>query len=190
MDAMHLLIHRNSQAQLGEPGPSDEVLQRMFRAATRAPDHGRLQPWRFLLVRGAARQQLGELFARGLAARRPEATPEEITRIRNAPGRAPLVIVAIARPQPHPKVPRAEQLLAAGCATHGLLLASQALGFGAIWRTGDPASDPVVAEGLGLTADEEIIGFVYVGTPTGPGKPVPEAEAGAMVSEWRGDGTT
>lgn len=184
MDAMHLLINRNSQALLTEPAPGDEALTQMFRAAQRAPDHGRLQPWRFLRVRGAARTRLGELFARGLSTRKPEATAEEIGRARNAPSRAPLVVVAIARPQPHPKVPRGEQLLAAGCATHGLLLATQALGFGAIWRTGDFARDPLVAEGLGLAEEEEIIGFVYVGTPAGPGKPVPTTDA--LVTEWDG----
>jgi nitroreductase len=183
MDALTLLTTRNSQSLLTQPAPDSDALEQMFRAALRAPDHGRLQPWRFLLVQGDARDRLGELFAEALLARKPDAGADEIAKARKAPLRAPLLIVTIAQLREH-KVPRIEQLLATGCAAHGLLLAAHALGYGAIWRTGDNSSDPRVRQGLELAANEEIVGFIYVGTPSGRAKTLPEVRTETFVRNW------
>jgi nitroreductase len=184
MDALTLLQHRNSATQLEAPGPGPEDIAQMIRCALRAPDHGRLQPTRFLLVEGDSRQRLGQLFADALRARKPSATEDEIRKSLQAPQRAPLLVVVIARPQPHPKVPILEQQLAAGCAAHGLLLAAQALGFGAIWRTGDHARDPLIKAGLGLGTDEEIIGYIYIGTPAAAPKPLPRLDPADFIQHW------
>ncbi len=167
MEALDALLTRVSHARLSDPAPSPEQLDRLFRVALRAPDHGQLRPWRFILVEGEGRRALGDLYARALASRQPDAAEEALAKARNMPLRAPLLVVAVACLQDHPKVPHAEQLLAAGCAAHGLVLGAYAQGLGAMWRTGEMATDPVVHAGLGLGEQERIIGFVYLGTPMG-----------------------
>ncbi len=185
MDALTLLTTRTSQPLLTEPAPDATALATMFAAAARAPDHGRLRPWRFLCVRGDGRAQLGELLLQALLRRDPQASQEKRDKALKGPARAPLVIVAIARVQPHPKVPANEQLLTAGCAVHGLLLAAHALGFGAMWRTGDPSYDGELAQALGLQPNESVIGLVYVGTPAAI-KPAPAIDTSDLVSDWPG----
>lgn len=184
MDAMTLLNHRNSEPKLSKPGPDREALLQILAAAARAPDHGRLRPWRFLLIEGKARYRLGELFAGALRARQPNATAEEAKKAAEAPLRAPIVIAVVARLQDHPKVPRIEQLLSAGCAAHGILLAAQALGFGAIWRTGDNCYDANVKAGLGLSEGEEIVGYMYVGSALGVPKPLPDIRVEELLKVW------
>ena len=184
MDAMTLLNHRNSEPKLSKPGPDRVALLEILAAAARAPDHGRLRPWRFLLIEGKARYRLGELFVDALRKRRPEASPEEIKKNEEAPLRAPIVVAVIARLQDHPKVPKIEQLLSAGCAAHGILLAAQALGYGAIWRTGENCYDANVKAGLGLNDGEEIVGYMYVGSAIGVPKPLPEIHVEEFLEVW------
>ncbi|TWI51001.1 nitroreductase [Pseudomonas duriflava] len=184
MDALDVLLNRVSIARLVEPAPRAEQLDTLFAAAMRAPDHKQLRPWRFLTIQGEARQQLGELFVSALLARNPQAAPEAVTKARAMPLRAPLLVVAIACAQEHPKVPVQEQVLAAGCAVHGMLLAAYAMGLGAIWRSGDLVHDPVVMSGLGIADHEEIIGFVYLGTPEiAPRKPS-AVDLSRFVTAW------
>lgn len=144
MEALDALLTRVSHARLSDPAPSPEQLDRLFRVALRAPDHGQLRPWRFIVVEGEGRRALGDLYARALASRQPDAAEEALAKARNMPLRAPLLVVAVACLQDHPKVPHGEQLLAAGCAAHGLVLGAYAQGLGAMWRTGEMATDPVV----------------------------------------------
>ncbi|MDB6061042.1 MAG: nitroreductase [Verrucomicrobiaceae bacterium] len=184
MDALTLLNNRNSEPRLTKPAPDREILNRILLASLRAPDHGRLRPWRYLLIEGKARQKLGDLFADALLARKADASEDEVKKNRDAPLRAPLVIAVVAKLQDHPKVPRVEQLLTAGCAAYGILLAAQASGFGAIWRTGDNCYDEHVKTGLGLSADEQLIAYIYLGTPEGLTKPSPEVHLDEFVSAW------
>ncbi|RYZ80091.1 MAG: hypothetical protein EOO68_37895 [Moraxellaceae bacterium] len=100
------------------------------------------------------------------------------------PFRAPMIIVAIAKCQDHPKVPRHEQVLACGAATQNMLNALFALGYGAIWRTGDLAYDEHVKQSLGLEALEEVIGFIYVGTPAKDIPPPPDVDAESIFAVW------
>ncbi len=186
MDALDLLLNRVSVTRLCEPAPAADQLDLLFRAALRAPDHGQLHPWRFLTVEGDARGRLGELFADALQARQTSASDEALQKARNMPLRAPMLIVVIASPKAHPKVPESEQLLAAGCAAHGLLLAAHAQGIGAVWRTGEFAYDPYVLRGLGLAEQEHLLGFLYLGTPEGRIRSAPLLEPKAFVSGWNG----
>lgn len=185
MDAMTLLSTRHSVSKLAEPGPDRAALERMIGAALRAPDHGHIRPWRFLVIAGAARQKLGDLFLRALLQRKPDATAEEQEKTRQAPLRAPLMVAVIARLREHPKVPQVEQLLSAGCAAHAIVLAAHALGFGAIWRTGENSYDATVKAGLGLAQGEEIVGYIYLGTPASPLKLPAALAVEDYVSEWR-----
>lgn len=184
MDALTLLTQRNSEPKLTLPGPDREPLQKIIQAGLRAPDHGRLHPWRFLIIETKGRYRLGELFVEALKLRKPQASEEEIKKNAEAPLRAPLIIAVIARQIDNPKVPKIEQLLSAGCAAHGILLAAQALGFGAIWRTGDNSYDAHVNAGLGLTDDELLVGYIYIGTPVGVAKPLATIAVDEFVKTW------
>lgn len=185
MDALESLLTRVSVGRLVEPVPSADQLDVLFRAALRAPDHAQLRPWRFLTVAGEARARLGELFAKALA-ENPDAPQAALDKARSAPLRAPLLVVAIASPKGHPKVPLGEQLLSAGCAAHGLLQAAHALGLGAIWRTGELAYHPSVMRGLGLSEGEQIVGFLYLGTPEGARRQALALDPAEFVSAWNG----
>ena len=186
MEALDLLLTRVSVTRLTDPAPTPAQLDVMFRAALRAPDHGQLRPWRFLTVQGEARDRLGQLMAESLRVRSPEASEDALLKARKMPLRAPLLVVVIARVQPHPKVPGSEQVLAVSCAAHGLLLAAHDQGLGAVWRTGDFAYDSYLTKALGLTGDEQILGFIYVGTPEGTLRTPPVMEPQQFVTEWSG----
>jgi nitroreductase len=187
VDALALLHRRSSVPahELDDPAPDDQALDAILRAGVSAPDHGGLQPWRFLIVRGTARERLGDLFARAARQRRPETTAEELERIRAKPLRAPMILVVAARIDPdNPKVPESEQLLSAGAAAQQMSLAAQALGFGAIWLTGAHAHCAHVAEGLGLDFDDRIVAFLHVGTPRGARGERERPDPARFTSEW------
>jgi nitroreductase len=181
MDALDALLNRVSAPRLIAPAPDSAQREVLFRAAMRAPDHGQLRPWRFLTVEGAALAQLGELFVQALP---DDASPEAVTKARAMPLRAPLLVVVIARVQAGSKVPAQEQVLAAGCAAHGILLAAHAQGVGAVWRTGDMAYNRQVAAGLGLSADEQIVAYLYLGTPERELRAVPRLQVSDFVRAW------
>ncbi|QXI37152.1 NAD(P)H nitroreductase [Pseudomonas xantholysinigenes] len=183
MEALDALLNRVSVPRLTEPAPNAAQREALFLAALRAPDHGQLRPWRFLTIEGQGREKLGELFAEAVQAK-GDATQAALDKARAMPLRAPLLIVVIARLQEHFKVPQIEQRLAAGCAAHGILIAAHAQGIGAVWRTGDMAFDAHVHEGLGLEANEEVIGYLYVGTPLGEPRTAPVLETAQYVSAW------
>lgn len=138
----------------------------MLATAVRVPDHGHLQPWRFILIRGANRPRLGEALARIGVERNRDAAAAAIDKDRNRFNHAPLVIAVIARLSPGHKVPEQEQLLSGGAVCLALLQAADALGFGAQWLTGWAAYDPGVAGTLGLVENEKVLGFIHVGTAT------------------------
>jgi nitroreductase len=186
MEALQALLERVSVSRLAEPAPSAEQRRVMFEAALRAPDHGQLRPWRFLTVEGEARHALGELLAEAARAKSGEANEAAIEKARKGPLRAPLVVVAVAVVQPHPKVPASEQLLTAGCAVHAMLLAAYAQGVGAMWRSGEFSFARSVASGLGLADHEQIIGLVYLGTPVKDVRPASRQSAEAYVKAWPG----
>lgn len=164
LDAM---LERVSTPKLIAPSPSRVELEQMFRCAVRAPDHGRLRPWRFVVLQGAALEALGSAFE----ASQPDADEQKRMRLRSMPLRAPMIIVSIARLDwEHKKVPVWEQQVAVGIATQHLQLAAGTLGFAAMWRTGDMAESGPVRDYLGLADDEQIIGFLYTGTADGEPK--------------------
>lgn len=165
MDALHVMMTRRSPSKLTDPGPSQEVVEACLAAAVCAPDHGRLRPWRFLLISGERRVRFGEVLEGSLRRREPSATQAMLAREREKALRAPLILVAAAEVDPqHAKIPEIEQVLAAGAAAQNLVLSLHAHGFGCLWRTGAAAYDAGVKAALGLAATSHIIGFMYVGT--------------------------
>lgn len=183
-DILRFLQQRNSAPKLTAPAPSAAQLQEIFHAAMRAPDHAWLRPWRFITIAGDRRLAFGEVLEETLLAHTPDADEAARSKARNAPLRAPLLVVVVARMTEHPKVPLQEQRWSAACAAHGILLAVEALGFAGIWRTGAAASDRAVMASLGLADNEEIIGFVYIGSREGSAKNVPVLSTADFVSAW------
>ena len=189
MSELEFLNRRRSvpARQLGEPGPDAGQLDALLRAAVRVPDHGKLTPWRFVLVRGDARQRLGEQFAAIHQRIEPAVPPAVLEKDRERFNFAPLVITVIARlDEHHPKVPGQEQLLSAGCVAYNLLLGAQELGFAAQWLTGWAAYDAHTATLLGLQAGERVIGFIHIGTVKEPAPERNRPDVATLVSEWTG----
>lgn len=186
MDALKLLLERSSAVKLQEPGPTQEEIDMMLRSALRAPDHGRLRPWHFIVISGEDRARFGRLLAEALKAREPAAAPEVLVREEQKALRAPVIFVVAARIKPSEKIPVTEQIISAGAAAEHIMLAAQALGYGAMWRTGEPAYDARVKEGLRLQASDAIIGIIYVGTPAMAARELPRPELGDFVTRWQG----
>jgi nitroreductase len=172
MELLEALNTRSTAKSYGESAPTPEHLALALEAAVRAPDHGRLRPWRFMLIQGEQRRKFGEMLAASAQRRTPGLSPGDLQRERDKALRAPLVIVTACRIVPGTKVPAIEQLLAAGAATQNLLLALHALGYAAAWKTGEAAYDTEVKRALGFAADDHIVGFVYTGGGAG-GTPAP-----------------
>jgi nitroreductase len=181
-EIMSALEARRSAKKLTEPAPSRAQLEQVLRAGANAPDHGRLRPWRFIVLQGAGCAQLGELMATALKSKVPNASSEQLANERAKALRAP-VIIAVAAKLTSGKIPEVEQVLAAGAAAENMFLATQALGYGAMWKTGDAAYSPTVKEYLGLVPADHIVAFLYIGTVEVPGNPTPVSLEG-LVS-WR-----
>lgn len=159
-------IHTRQSVSKVRPDPVPrELIERLLAAAAQAPNHHKVRPWRFFVLTGAARERLGEAMAQALLRRDPAALPEAVAAERAKPLRAPVLIaVGVDRPS-GPKVVEIENVCAAAAATQNLLLAAQALGLGAMWRTGPAAFEPGVKAMLGLAPEQHLVGFVYVGYP-------------------------
>jgi nitroreductase len=167
MDLIEALNTRATAKTFGADAPTREHLAIALQAAVRAPDHGRLRPWRFMLVEGNQRRRFGELLAESAKRRVPGLSDGVLQRERDKALRAPLIIIVACRIVPGTKVPAIEQVLAAGAATQNVLLALHAQGHAAAWKTGEAAYDPEVKKALGLAADDHLVGFVYVGGGAG-----------------------
>lgn len=186
MNVIDAILSRTSRPRLCEPGPDDAALGVLFRCAIRAPDHGLLRPWRFVVFRGEARHALGELLAGAEQAANPAASADSLAKIRGNPLRAPVVVACVARVDTGHllKVPRIEQVAAVAAAVQNMQLAAEALGFGAMWRTGPLAASTLVKQSLGFDEIDEIVAFLYLGTPEGDRRAAPAADPAVFVREW------
>jgi nitroreductase len=164
MDILEALHTRGSIGKLSEPAPHGVALENILNAAIRANDHQRLRPWQFLIIEGDARAKLGQIFVDAALQKDPTLPAEKQADVASKTQRAPMIIVAVAKIQDHPKVPTIEQLLSAGGAAQLIMLAAHALGFAGIWRTGDMAYNGFVNQRLGLQETDKIVGFLYLGT--------------------------
>ncbi|MGQ0801734.1 MAG: nitroreductase family protein [Pseudomarimonas sp.] len=188
VDSLHFLNQRRScpSRLLGEPGPDADTVDRWLRAAVRVPDHGKLSPWRFLLIRGEARLRLGEKLAHTLESRDSTTSEAALAKERARFANAPLIVAVIGRLVQGHKVPVCEQLLSAGCVCYSLLLAASADGFAGQWLTGWAAYDTTIAAALGLATDEAVVGFIHVGTPREMPAERERPRIEDRVAEWQG----
>lgn len=182
---LHFLNRHSTPAKaLTEPAPDNAQLKQIFEIAMCAPDHGRIQPYRFITIRGDARKELSNVFAQAVKKRDPDAGDEYLNKQKEKPLRSPLIVVVVACLIESQKIPEIEQMLSAGAAAHNILLASNAMGFGSIWLTGDNAYDPYVCKALDLAGNEKIIGFVYLGTESIDIRRRPGTDVDEKISQW------
>lgn len=181
--ALELLMSRQSHWPLVEPAPDRSVLDRVIDAALRAPDHGQLRPWRFVIIQGEARRALGEVFAEAARARDPGVDAE---RFRTKALAAPLLIALGVHLQPGHAVPESEQLLAGGAAAMNMLNALHILGYGGFWSSGVNSHDARVRQALGFGDNDRLVGFLYVGTPQAVGQGAIRPPRNRFVREWLG----
>jgi nitroreductase len=184
--ALELLAGRQSALGVRAPGPGREAVETMLLGAMCAPDHGRLRPWRFLLIADQARNAFGAVMAQALAARRPGVGDDALARERAKALRAPLIIVVVAKAVERKAIPAVEQIIAAGIAANNILLVAHASGYAGLWRTGDAAYDPCVRGALGVDATEAIVGFLYLGTPEAMPPPRKLPDVKDFVRDWHG----
>jgi nitroreductase len=188
VSAIESLLSRRSIAPqyLTGPGPTQQQIDMAIDSSLRAPDHGRIQPWRFRLIRGDARSRFADALVGTMLRRDPNTAAAQLQKIRQR-AEVPLIVAACASLQANSKVPEVEQILAAGCGVMNLLNAFHIQGLGAVWLTGASVYEPDVSALIGLKAEERLLGFVYVGTPAAN---VPESVARPsrqmFVSDWAG----
>ena len=183
-DAMDMLLSRASSGELRAPGPDAEALGQIVAAGLRAPDHGKLRPWRFVAIEGEARHRFAELCIAALKARDPDATTAEADRMRGKLTSPPLVLALGMQITPGlAKVPEIEQVMAVAAAAMNMLNAAHALGFAGKWVTGPNAYDPAVAKALGV---DQLAGFLYLGTPVELGLQARRPAVEDYLSHWSG----
>ena len=179
-----LLSRRSVLANLmAEPGPNDPDLRSILEAAMRVPDHGRLTPWRFVVLRGEARQAVGEVIGASFRRDNPDAPDARVALERGRLTRAPVVVAVVSKVLKGHKIPEWEQVLSAGAACQNLLVAAQSLGYAAQWLTEWYAYDAAVCRALGLVGDDRLAGFLYIGSGDAPGERARPAYED-VVAEW------
>lgn len=180
MELLEGIQSRASALKLSAPGPTREHLDQILRAGIRAPDHGRLKPWRFVVLEGEARLRLAGAMADLFLRKAPQATQAQLDAERAKPMRAPTILIAAARISKG-KIPEVEQIASVAAGVQNMFLAAHALGYGVMWKTGAAAYDPEVKTALGLLPDDHIVAMLYLGTIVTPGKIVPLPLENALI---------
>ena len=194
MSVFETIKKRRSIGKMTEARPTRQQIEHLLEAATHAPNHHKVQPWRFIVLAGEARAELGDIMAASLAQRLSEAASLDsdkaqalINKERGKLLRSPVVIVAVAERPTQLKVLAIENIEATAAAVQNMLLTAEEMGLAAMWRTGDAAADPRVKRWLGIDAEDHIVAFVYLGFPAIPKlerHPTPFAEKTTWIG-WK-----
>jgi nitroreductase len=187
-EALDLLKTRRSvkPMELTGPGPSALEIETILTIASRVPDHGKLKPWRFIVIEGNSRLAAGEKIAAAFAADHPETTPDQLEFERKRLARAPLVIAVVSKAGAHVKIPEWEQVLSAGAAAMSLVFAAHALGYAANWITEWYAYDRRVLDALGIAPQERLAGFIHIGRPARPPEERPRPPLSEIATRYGG----
>ncbi|WP_141301137.1 nitroreductase [Komagataeibacter diospyri] len=186
MTSLDLLLSRFSTDALMEPAPAGDVLHAILSTAMRAPDHGKLRPWRYVLVEGDARPGLAQRVVASMKRLDPDVEPAKIEKRLSRFSTMPLTIVLGMHLCPEHKIPLIEQELAVGAAAMNILNALHATGFGGVWVSGDVAYDPEFAAELGFPAPHKLAGFLFVGTPKPDATAPKRRPVDGYVASWTG----
>jgi len=187
-DTSEFLLSRRSIVvrNMADPGPSDADLEKILRAGMRVPDHGRLTPWRFIVIRGDAREKMGKVLGEAFRSANPDCIDEQVEIEEERFARAPIVIAVVSRTVPEHKIPEWEQVLSSGAACQNILTSALGMGYAAQWVTEWCAYNDSVKSALGLEPNDKIAGFMYFGSRTEEPTDRQRPEYGDIVSEWTG----
>jgi len=163
------------------PGPDAEQLARILAVATRTPDHGKLAPWRFIVIDD--RDAFAALLRRAFLAERPGTGDAELATVEQFAYQAPVLVVALSSPKADSPIPFWEQQLSAGAACMNLLHAANAIGFAGGWLTGWAAYSDAVRDAL-AAPPERIAGFLFLGTPAKELSERPRPDPAEVISHW------
>ncbi len=186
--AINYLLTRKSVKFVQNPGPSDDELAKIMQTAMCAPDHGRLRPWRFKIIRGDAINKLLEISLSALSEAGTPYSPEKEAATRRWLGNVPVLIaVACYIDHSNTKIPEHERMLATGAAVSNILNSAHMLGYSAYWSTGLGTYLEDVSDSLGFdTLEHQFMGFVSIGTPI-KDLPAPQRPKYTdYVTEWTG----
>ena len=184
-DALKNITQRNSHRKLVMPAPSDEEMQYVYQAALRAPDHAWIRPSSFIEIQGKGLKRLSEAFISYAEENIDGLSKDQLKKYEEIPFRAPMIIVLINTPKEHPMVPEIEQIMSTATAGQNILLALNSMGYGAIWRTGTFAFNDKIGKYLDLEKGQQVVGYLYVGTPEGKPKRIPEMNVKDFVTKWK-----
>ena len=181
MDALNNILNRVSARELAEPHPTESEMEKVYKAALRAPDHAWLRPSSFIEVKGDGLNRLSNIFLE-YAKNQTDITNQIIQKYKNAPFRAPMIIILVNTFKEHPKVPAIEQKLSTATAAQNIMLALNTMNYSSIWRTGKLAFNKEIQTKLNLSDDQEILGYLYIGTSIGENKKIPNLDIDDFVS--------
>ena len=170
--------------QMSEPGPSSDELKRILKIAARVPDHGKLAPWRFIVVAGDAREELADVLDALRRKAEPDVTEERLAKDRAVLLSSQLHVAVVSRAGPHVKVPEWEQVLSAGAVCLNMLHAAHGLGYRAQWLTGWASYDATAKAAYGLRDGETIAGFIHIGSNDQPQEDRDRPDVDALTSLW------
>ena len=180
MDAIDNILNKVSARELAVPYPSKEEMETVYKAALRAPDHAWLRPSSFIEVKDDGLKKLSNIFKK--YAQDKNFTKDIIKKYEQAPFRAPMILILVNTYKEHPKVPAIEQKLSTAASAQNITLALNAMNYSSIWRTGKLAFNKDVQKELGLQDNQEILGYLYVGTEVGKKKNVPVHNLNEFIS--------
>ena len=181
MDALNNILNRVSARELAEPHPTESEMEKVYKAALRAPDHAWLRPSSFIEVKGDGLNKLSNIFLE-YAKNQTDITDQIIQKYKNAPFRAPMIIILVNTFKEHPKVPSIEQKLSTATAAQNIMLALNTMNYSSIWRTGKLAFNKEIQTKLNLSDNQEILGYLYIGTSIGENKKIPNLDIDDFVS--------
>jgi nitroreductase len=172
MSVFETIKSRRSTGKMTDQRPTRKQIEHILEAATHAPNHHKVEPWKFFVLAGRAREELGTVMAEALAERFDETGAANrqvlLNKERNKLLRSPIVIVVAAEHPRQPKVLEIENIEATAAAVQNMLLTAEEMGLAAMWRTGDAAYDPRIKQWLGLATEDHIVALVYLGFPAIP----------------------
>ncbi len=184
---LSLLATRRSgkPRDLVAPAPDATQLDTILQIAARVPDHGKLAPWRFVIVASEQRAALARVITEAYRTERPQAAPRELESFEQFAHQAPALVVVLSSPRTDSAIPLWEQQLSAGAAAMNLLHATHALGFAGGWLTGWASTSDAVRDAFGA-APERIVGFFFLGTPARQLEERPRPDHSKIISHWQG----
>ena len=181
MKALDNILNRVSARKLSKPYPNKEEMKLVYKAALRAPDHAWLRPSSFIEVKDDGLDKLSKIFF-NYGKSSADISDEIAEKYKNAPYRAPMIIILVNSFKEHPKVPEIEQKLSTATAAQNIMLALNAMKYSCMWRTGKLAFNKSVQKSIGLKDNQEILGYIYVGTETGKKKRIPSLDIDQFVT--------